>query len=99
MCCRFQDEEIILLIKLMIIYPPATAEGVRFASIAVCMLFACPSLISQPEYETMCIQWLKKLSAGDSLFFGKYVERFGIYDPFPPRYLRIPNEDPWQNRF
>lgn len=57
----------------MTIYPPPSPEGVRFVSIAVCMLFACPSLISQTEYETKVIQWLKWLSGGDSPFFGKSV--------------------------
>ncbi|XP_065215851.1 integrator complex subunit 2 [Planococcus citri] len=68
---KVQDEEISLLIKLMTICLPPSPEGVRFVSIAVCMLFACPSLISQTEYETKVIHWLKWLSGGDSPFFGK----------------------------
>lgn len=72
---RFQDEEIHLLVELITVRPPATAEGVRFASIAVCMLLACPSLISQTEYENKCIQWLKWLSGSDSPFFGRYTVR------------------------
>ncbi|KAK7576672.1 hypothetical protein V9T40_012958 [Parthenolecanium corni] len=71
---KFQDDEILLLVKLMTIYPPATSEGVRFASIAVCMLFACPSLISHQDHELKCVQWLKWLSGSDSSFFGKPID-------------------------
>lgn len=56
---KLQDEEIGLLVSLVTSKPPATAAGVRFVSLGLCMLIACPSLIV--NYEGKCIEWVQWL--------------------------------------
>lgn len=43
--CRFSEEEVKLLLKLITSNPPYTPSGVRFVSLGLCMLLACPYLI------------------------------------------------------
>lgn len=68
---RFQDDEITALVQLLTSRPPPTPAGVRFVSLALCMLIACPSLIATPEHEKKSIAWVHWLVKGE-----KYFERY-----------------------
>lgn len=65
---KFNDEEIALLIQLIVSKPPPTAAGIRFVSLGLCMLIACPSLISQPNLEAKAIEWIQKLIKDEAYF-------------------------------
>ncbi|KAJ8044197.1 Integrator complex subunit 2 [Holothuria leucospilota] len=43
---KFQPEEIHHLSRLLTSHPPPTAGGIRFINMSLCMLLACPSLVS-----------------------------------------------------
>lgn len=58
---RFNDDEIINLMRLLTSRPPPTPAGIRFVTIGLCMLIACPSLISQPSLEAKGIEWVQWL--------------------------------------
>ncbi|CAH1402206.1 unnamed protein product [Nezara viridula] len=61
---KLQEEEISLLVKLVTSRPPATPAGVRFVSLGLCMLIACPSLIT--NHEANCIQWVQWLASEEA---------------------------------
>ncbi|KAK9504230.1 hypothetical protein O3M35_010608 [Rhynocoris fuscipes] len=61
---KLQEEEISLLVKLVTSHPPTTTAGVRFVSLGLCMLIACPSLIG--NHEAMCIQWVQWLASEEA---------------------------------
>lgn len=42
---KFQDDEVAGLLRLVTQKPPPTASGVRFVSLSLCMILACPSLM------------------------------------------------------
>ncbi|XP_076254757.1 integrator complex subunit 2 isoform X2 [Rhynchophorus ferrugineus] len=65
---KFQDEEVSLLVHLLTSHPNPTPAGVRFVSIGLCMLIACPSLISQPEHERRSIEWVQWLVKEEAYF-------------------------------
>lgn len=44
---KFQDDEIAGLLRLVTQKPPPTPAGVRFVSLSLCMILACPSLMSK----------------------------------------------------
>lgn len=48
--------------------PPATPAGIRFVSLGLCMLIACPSIISQPSLEIRAIEWIQWLIKEESYF-------------------------------
>lgn len=70
-CFRFGDDELILLVKLVTSKPPATPVGVRFVSLSLCMLIACPSLLSQSNLEAKGVEWVQWLLKEEA-----YFERF-----------------------
>ncbi|KAF6206701.1 hypothetical protein GE061_017937 [Apolygus lucorum] len=61
---KLQEEEISSLVKLVTSHPPPSAAGVRFVSLGLCMLIACPSLIG--NHEATCIQWVKWLAGEEA---------------------------------
>ncbi|XP_045468840.1 integrator complex subunit 2 [Harmonia axyridis] len=65
---KFQDEEVNLIIKLLTSHPSPTPAGVRFVSIGLCMLIACPSLISLQEHERKSIEWVQWLVKEEAYF-------------------------------
>ncbi|XP_017787146.1 PREDICTED: integrator complex subunit 2 [Nicrophorus vespilloides] len=65
---KFQDEEVILLVQLLTSHPSPTPAGVRFVSIGLCMLIACPSLISITEHERRSIEWVQWLVREEAYF-------------------------------
>ncbi|XP_022906481.1 integrator complex subunit 2 [Onthophagus taurus] len=65
---KFQDEEVNLIVQLLISHPNPTPAGVRFVSIGLCMLIACPSLISLPELERKSIEWVQWLVKEEAYF-------------------------------
>ncbi|XP_060533050.1 integrator complex subunit 2-like isoform X2 [Cylas formicarius] len=65
---KFQDEEVVLIVQLLTSHPSPTPAGVRFVSIGLCMLIACPSLISQPEHERRSIEWVQWLVREEAYF-------------------------------
>ncbi|XP_054258735.1 integrator complex subunit 2 [Macrosteles quadrilineatus] len=65
---KFQEEEISLIVQLVTSHPPPTPAGVRFVSLGLCMLIACPSLIAQHEHETKCIEWVRWLVREEAYF-------------------------------
>lgn len=42
---KFQDDEVSGLLRLVTQKPPPTPAGVRFVSLSLCMILACPSLM------------------------------------------------------
>ncbi|KAF5306212.1 hypothetical protein FQR65_LT18603 [Abscondita terminalis] len=65
---KFQDEEVNLIVQLLTSHPNPTPAGVRFASLGLCMLIACPSLVSQPEHEKRSIDWVQWLVREEAYF-------------------------------
>ncbi|XP_050302149.1 integrator complex subunit 2-like isoform X4 [Anthonomus grandis grandis] len=65
---KFQDEEVNLIVQLLTSHPSPTPAGVRFVSIGLCMLIACPSLITQPDHEKRCIEWVQWLVREEAYF-------------------------------
>ncbi|KAK9892458.1 hypothetical protein WA026_019910 [Henosepilachna vigintioctopunctata] len=56
---KFQDEEVSQIVQLLTSHPSPTPAGVRFVSIGLCMLIACPSLITLTEHERKSIEWVR----------------------------------------
>lgn len=65
---RFNDDEIALILQLVASKPPPTPSGIRFVSLGLCMLIACPSLISQPALEAKGIEWMQWLIKEEPYF-------------------------------
>ncbi|KAK4288012.1 hypothetical protein Pmani_030992 [Petrolisthes manimaculis] len=65
-----EDKEIGLLLQLVTCRPPPSAAGVRFVSTGLCMLIACPSLISSTENERRASEWIKWLVKEEAYFAG-----------------------------
>lgn len=65
---KFNDEEITSLLNLVTSKPPPTPKGIHFISLGLCMLIACPSLISQPLLEIRTIEWLQFLMKEEAYF-------------------------------
>ncbi|CAH0551787.1 unnamed protein product [Brassicogethes aeneus] len=65
---KFQDEEVNLIVQLLTSHPNPTPAGVRFASIGLCMLIACPSLVALPEHEKRSIEWVQWLVREEAYF-------------------------------
>lgn len=68
---RFNEEEINLLLQLLTSHPPPSPAGIRFVSLGLCMLLACPSLLSTPEQERRATDWIQWLLREES-HFGRY---------------------------
>lgn len=65
---KFQEEEVSLIVQLVTSHPPPSPSGVRFVSLGLCMLIACPSLIALKEHETKCIEWVQWLVHEEAYF-------------------------------
>ncbi|KRT81668.1 hypothetical protein AMK59_6056 [Oryctes borbonicus] len=65
---KFQDDEVNMIVQLLISHPSPTPAGVRFVSIGLCMLIACPSLVSLPEHERKSIEWVQWLVREEAYF-------------------------------
>ncbi|XP_068239156.1 integrator complex subunit 2 isoform X2 [Palaemon carinicauda] len=65
-----EEKEIGLLLQLVTCHPPPSAAGVRFVSTGLCMLIACPSLISLQENERRASEWIKLLVKEEAYFAG-----------------------------
>ncbi|XP_038222406.1 integrator complex subunit 2 [Zerene cesonia] len=65
---KFQDDEISGLLRLVTQKPPPTAAGVRFVSLSLCMILACPSLMAAPEHEKKAIEWVQWLVKEEAYF-------------------------------
>ena len=77
---RFQDDEIGHLINLITLHTAATSAGVRFISLGLCTLIACPSIISQSsDNEKRCIEWIQSLIREETYFTvaNKSTDSFG----------------------
>lgn len=74
---RFTDDEIHLLVQLVTSRPPATPAGIRFVSLGLCMLIACPSLIAQPSQEAKGIEWVQWLIKEETYFDTNSGSSFG----------------------
>ncbi|CAB0002154.1 unnamed protein product [Nesidiocoris tenuis] len=61
---KLQEDEISSLVNLVTSHPPPSATGVRFVSLGLCMLIACPSLTG--NHEATCIQWVKWLAGEEA---------------------------------
>ncbi|XP_072034600.1 integrator complex subunit 2-like [Amphiura filiformis] len=57
---KFTEEETRQLLHLLTSHPCPTPAGIRFISLGLCMLLACPLLISQEE-ERIVIKWINWL--------------------------------------
>lgn len=65
---RFNDDEVSLILQLVTSKPPPTPSGIRFVSLGLCMLIACPSLIMQPAQEGKGIEWVQWLIKEEAYF-------------------------------
>ncbi|XP_012161809.1 integrator complex subunit 2 [Ceratitis capitata] len=70
---KFNDEEVNVLSQLVTSRPQPTQSGIRFVSLALCMLIACPSLVSTTALENKSVEWLQWLIKEDK-FFGRKSE-------------------------
>uniref|UniRef100_A0A336MQH9 CSON004873 protein n=1 Tax=Culicoides sonorensis TaxID=179676 RepID=A0A336MQH9_CULSO len=65
---KYNDDETLHLMQLITSMPPLTPAGIRFVSVGLCMLIACPSLIAQPSLEAKGIEWIQKLIKDGAYF-------------------------------
>ncbi|XP_046387078.1 integrator complex subunit 2 [Ischnura elegans] len=65
---KFQEDEVGLVVELLTSHPPPSPAGVRFVSLGLCMLIACPSLLGQHEHEKQSIDWVKWLVREEAYF-------------------------------
>lgn len=65
---KLSEEEASVIISLIICHPSSTPAGIKFASMGLCLLLACPSVIGNPESEKKTIDWLNWLVREESLF-------------------------------
>ncbi|XP_033150227.1 integrator complex subunit 2 [Drosophila busckii] len=65
---KFNDDEINALSQLVTSCPHASPSGVRFVTLALCMLIACPSLVSTIPLENKAVEWLQWLIREDAFF-------------------------------
>ncbi|XP_015906555.1 integrator complex subunit 2 isoform X2 [Parasteatoda tepidariorum] len=65
---RFVEEEINLLLQLLTSHPPPSPAGIRFVSLGLCMLLACPSLLTTTDQEKRAIDWIQWLLKEESHF-------------------------------
>ncbi|KAG8240089.1 hypothetical protein J437_LFUL019512 [Ladona fulva] len=47
-----------MIVQLLTSHPPPSPAGVRFVSLGLCMLIACPSLLGHHEHEKKSIDWV-----------------------------------------
>ncbi|XP_058467120.1 integrator complex subunit 2 isoform X2 [Malaya genurostris] len=65
---KFMDEEILYLIQLITSKPPPTPAGIRFVSLGLCMLIACPSLLANQGIESKIVEWIQWLIKEEAYF-------------------------------
>ncbi|XP_004929281.1 integrator complex subunit 2 [Bombyx mori] len=65
---KFQDDEVAWLLRLVTQKPPPTPAGVRFVSLSLCMILACPSLMAAPDHEKKAIEWVQWLVKEEAYF-------------------------------
>ncbi|CAH0700684.1 unnamed protein product [Spodoptera exigua] len=65
---KFQDDEVAGLLRLVTQKPPPTPAGVRFVSLSLCMILACPSLMAAPDHEKKAIEWVQWLVKEEAYF-------------------------------
>ncbi|XP_053695258.1 integrator complex subunit 2 isoform X2 [Sabethes cyaneus] len=65
---KFTDEEIFYLIQLITSKPPPTPSGIRFVSLGLCMLIACPSLLANQGVDIKIIDWIQWLIKEEAYF-------------------------------
>ncbi|KAI5641541.1 integrator complex subunit 2 domain-containing protein [Phthorimaea operculella] len=65
---KFQDDEVAGLLRLVTQKPPPTPAGVRFVSLSLCMILACPSLMAAAEHEKKAIEWVQWLVKEEAYF-------------------------------
>lgn len=65
---KFQDDEITMIVQLLTSHPPPSPAGVRFVSLGLCMLIACPSLIGHHNLEKRSIEWVQWLVREEAYF-------------------------------
>jgi integrator complex subunit 2 len=57
---KFNDDEITALLNLVTSKPPPSPKGIHYVSLSLCMLIACPSLITQEQKAIEWMQWLMR---------------------------------------
>lgn len=57
-----------MIVQLLTSHPSPTPAGVRFVSLGLCMLIACPSLVSSQEHERRGIEWVQWLVKEEAYF-------------------------------
>lgn len=65
---KFQDDEVVMIVQLLTSHPPPSPAGVRFVSLGLCMLIACPSLIGHHNLEKRSIEWVQWLVREEAYF-------------------------------
>lgn len=65
---KFHDDEVSGLLRLVTQKPPPTPVGVRFVSLSLCMIIACPSLMAATEHEKRAIEWVQWLVKEEAYF-------------------------------
>lgn len=77
---KFTEDEIVVLMQLLTSHPPPSAAGIRFVSLGLCMLLACPSLVSSQEHERQATQWIRWLMKEESYFGRSAITRCRMID-------------------
>lgn len=65
---KFNEEEVQYLMQLITCKLPPTPTGIRFVTIGLCLMIACPSLIAQPTLEAKGIEWVQWLIREEAYF-------------------------------
>ncbi|KAG7188387.1 hypothetical protein KM043_008039 [Ampulex compressa] len=65
---KFQDDEVAMIVQLLTSHPPPSPAGVRFVSLGLCMLIACPSLIGHHNLEKRSVEWVQWLVREEAYF-------------------------------
>ncbi|XP_074100316.1 integrator complex subunit 2 [Cotesia typhae] len=65
---KFQDDEVTMIVQLLTSHPPPSPAGVRFVSVGLCMLIACPCLIGHHQLEKKSIEWVQWLVREEAYF-------------------------------
>ena len=60
---KFSVEESDLILRLITCFPPLTPRGIRFVSLSLGMLLACPALLCGSAEEERVVSWIKWLAS------------------------------------
>lgn len=80
-----------MILQLLTSHPNPTPAGVRFVSIGLCMLIACPSLVSPPENERKSIEWVSSCYIYQIFSQTRDIKHFIHFYLLMPYHMRDPD--------